>query len=109
LIGAGASERTLQSNWMKYRRVAHLWATANLRPDLTCVPGGLGEFVALAQQLRSEAGAYIPTHDSEPLLPLSVSVSLDLIDPNETAQRFGPHWIDHIRLSPDFARLMGTD
>jgi hypothetical protein len=109
--GSGAGERTLQENWKKYRGVAHIWAAAILRPDLMYDPRGLGEFVALAQQLRTEAGAYVPLREREPLLPLGASVNLDLLDLGGDIARPGgcPEWIDHIGFSPEMAKLLGLD
>jgi hypothetical protein len=107
LIGAGASERTLQTNWMKYRRVAHVWAAALLRGNLFGKAAGLGEFIALAQELRTEAGAYVPRREREPLLPLDVSVNLDLLDLGDIAPGRCPNWIDHIEVPPEMAKFIG--
>ena len=108
LIGAGVSERTLQANWMKYRSVAHIWAAVHLRPHLVGKAAGLGEFIGFAQQLRTEAGAYVPLRDREPLLPLDVSVNLNLIDLGGMATPGCPDWIDRIELPPEMFKEMGA-
>ena len=98
----GVSERTLKSNWMKYRAASHVWAAACLRPNLMSEPEGLAEFTAFAQQIRIDAAEYTPPHAAEPLLPLDVSADLDMIRLPDTARQRGfPRWIDQFDWPPE--------
>jgi hypothetical protein len=56
------------------------------------------KFVALALQIRDEAGAYVPFREREALLPLDVSIDFD-------APRDSPSWIDRVKLPPDVLKV----
>lgn len=110
MAGSGASKRMLQANWMKYRRAAHVWAAASFLGDLLFKGERLGEFIAAAQQIRTDAGAYIPQHDRDALLPLNVSKDLDWLAPRDTVQTLLiPQWAEHVELHPDLNKLLGLN
>jgi hypothetical protein len=94
----GPSKRTLQANWMKYRSVAHLWAAYELLDGFPTNACDGVKFVALALQIRDEAGAYVPFREREALLPLDVSIDFD-------APRDSPSWIDRVKLPPDILKV----
>ena len=72
-------------------------------------PVSLGEFIGLAQQLRSDGATYVPAREREALLPVGVADNLTLIGRGIAKPSGCPRWIDHIGLSPEIARLIGVD
>jgi hypothetical protein len=94
LIGSGASERTLQTNWMKYRSVAHFWAAFELMEGFPKDWPELIDFLALANQLQYEAANYVPAREREPLLPPETSVYTSM------TLRASPNWVAHVELGP---------
>ena len=105
-IRSGASERALQNNWMRFRNVAHLWATFILLDGWPNCEREIMEFIALSRQIRDEAGGYTPARDREPLLPLHVSLDLEEVFP---ALRASSGWVDHIEMPAKWLKIAVAD